>query len=517
MDAGTYIIIIAGSSQYTSSFEYSLDLIATKRTTGYATYQIGELLYNKGLQGVCWENDYLPFGEEPNVFDSSTYIFGTDNNVLNIPNYALKELTSILDGNSFLLREFFVWGSEAKAALAEIFAAIIQAFFDNYNPNVTRRLEYTKDIANNVIQISCLVGGIVVSNVVVSGAIGVIGFISSLITNHFFDMLIPSFGIDDLYFTEVLGEYIGVLSSTSDSSIVVRFPIFCTLEYNYHIIPSFATYSFTTVGTFEKIYTENLCTYSNTSDYIYSSNQQSFLKGKIYGISVDSELNVSDVAINSISDINPMVSNFGTLGSFKTSFNGGYYWLSFCSSFTGNQFFEFKYNNEFNYNFFVELFNNVVPGYSTLGRVSYYPVNATEISTGSKVVIFSLQLYQDQQIYFRITGESLCKLDISYSLPSNSVFNYLNHVHVYNHSYSWKSLTQHYAFCSCGLSTIQGHAISANSLLNAVPDAGGYVTTTCLLCGGLARIGFLPGLYNLNFNHSNDIILIDGITIINDI
>lgn len=60
-----------------------------------------------------------------------------------------------------------------------------------------------------------------------------------------------------------------------------------------------------------------------------------------------------------------------------------------------------------------------------------------------------------------------------------------NHVHIYN-DYIWYSYTQHQKKCSCGTSGgYEPHAVSQGSL------QPGQQYATCLLCGGLASVGFI--------------------------
>lgn len=57
--------------------------------------------------------------------------------------------------------------------------------------------------------------------------------------------------------------------------------------------------------------------------------------------------------------------------------------------------------------------------------------------------------------------------------------------HSYDHSYSWVSYRMHSAECCCGEVTTQGHAVASGSYNS------GQRYATCLLCGGLAEMGFV--------------------------
>lgn len=57
--------------------------------------------------------------------------------------------------------------------------------------------------------------------------------------------------------------------------------------------------------------------------------------------------------------------------------------------------------------------------------------------------------------------------------------------HDYDRNYVWKNYTMHYASCSCGASTTQGHAVSSGAFNS------GNMYAPCLLCGGQASMGFV--------------------------
>lgn len=59
------------------------------------------------------------------------------------------------------------------------------------------------------------------------------------------------------------------------------------------------------------------------------------------------------------------------------------------------------------------------------------------------------------------------------------------HNHSYDDHYAWVNDMSHLAYCACGESVSQGHIVSGG----LQPFAFGY--STCLLCGGRARMGFV--------------------------
>ena len=67
--------------------------------------------------------------------------------------------------------------------------------------------------------------------------------------------------------------------------------------------------------------------------------------------------------------------------------------------------------------------------------------------------------------------------------------------HSYTESYTWKSLTQHNSFCSCGAKTLENHVISQKDANSTSKYA------TCLLCGGRVEKGFI------HIEKKNDLLL----------
>ena len=62
--------------------------------------------------------------------------------------------------------------------------------------------------------------------------------------------------------------------------------------------------------------------------------------------------------------------------------------------------------------------------------------------------------------------------------------------HDYDRNYEWVSYTMHSAECCCGEVTTQGHAVASGSYNS------GQRYATCLLCGGLAEMGFVQWTIN---------------------
>lgn len=84
--------------------------------------------------------------------------------------------------------------------------------------------------------------------------------------------------------------------------------------------------------------------------------------------------------------------------------------------------------------------------------------------------------------------------DLNYSYFKIYTYSHTNHN--YNHTYTWKNYTSHYSNCACSDSIIQPHVVSSSS-----QATGQY--KRCLLCNGLAKIGFVGGSLS-NFNNNDN-------------
>ena len=99
----------------------------------------------------------------------------------------------------------------------------------------------------------------------------------------------------------------------------------------------------------------------------------------------------------------------------------------------------------------------------------------------------------------------------AFGIITTKVFN-TTHSHSFNSSYQWLSYTLHRECCSCGMSSLGPHAVSANAFNN------GNQYATCLLCGGLAIFGYspagIPNNYPMSVNGS--FILPNGVVVLVD-
>ena len=86
--------------------------------------------------------------------------------------------------------------------------------------------------------------------------------------------------------------------------------------------------------------------------------------------------------------------------------------------------------------------------------------------------------------------------------------------HDYDGNYEWVSYTMHSVECCCGEVTTQGHAVASGSYNT------GQRFATCLLCGGLAEMGFVQLTINssavTNVTINGSFILPNGVIVLED-
>ena len=86
----------------------------------------------------------------------------------------------------------------------------------------------------------------------------------------------------------------------------------------------------------------------------------------------------------------------------------------------------------------------------------------------------------------------------------------VGHTHSYNNSYTWLNYNQHRAYCACGNSHTEQHVVSAKSLVDDLE----YVT--CILCGGPANAGIVPGMKDIQVTESGSFISPNGTLVLAD-
>lgn len=78
----------------------------------------------------------------------------------------------------------------------------------------------------------------------------------------------------------------------------------------------------------------------------------------------------------------------------------------------------------------------------------------------------------------------------------------------HEHTYIWVSNTKHKNICTCGEETLEGHVVSADAFND------GSQTSICLLCGGIASIGFTQNCNKIKISENGSFILNNGLIVL---
>ena len=150
---------------------------------------------------------------------------------------------------------------------------------------------------------------------------------------------------------------------------------------------------------------------------------------------------------------------------------------------TSNMYqFNLTANSSIEYNIFDEDFN----------EVSYY--------TGINTKTFQLSGGESYYLRMRFVSPN----------ASGEITTIINE-HTHSDIYTWLDYTNHQKTCSCGRSSIEGHAIRNEDYIS------GNMNATCIICGGIANIGFIEIQNNIVMISDNgSYILSNGIVVLVD-
>ena len=77
------------------------------------------------------------------------------------------------------------------------------------------------------------------------------------------------------------------------------------------------------------------------------------------------------------------------------------------------------------------------------------------------------------------------------------------HEHDFSFSFTWIDKKSHYAFCECGFKTKSGHFVTGS------PNSQGEYT--CLMCGGVAEMGFVVGPTSKTYQYDKTFVSQNGV------
>ncbi len=141
-------------------------------------------------------------------------------------------------------------------------------------------------------------------------------------------------------------------------------------------------------------------------------------------------------------------------------------------------------------------------------RLCYFDTNGVNIhssiiySINSSSSLSSLSTYTvtskwgELSVFRHLASDCIYYTSSSIGYSYFKIYTYSHTNHNYNHTYTWKNYTSHYSNCACNESITQPHVVSSSS-----QSTGQY--KRCLLCNGLAKIGFVGGSLS-NFNNNKN-------------
>lgn len=497
---GTYYILLEGKQPTYQgiSMEYSLSLGVSKNTIGYESYSLGDLRYNKNLEGAVALSDYLPLGPT-NINNPTTKVstFNKFTNRLHIPDFAMEDFRELNEGSPIYMGSVYLWGETSKVLLKSMADLYLQEVKPLLDAEACRigKLTAEKGLADNCIKLTCLIldaASLLFPAIeIVTDVASLILELSSMVFDFIFEKMAPT--IPNIYssITTYLYGLACKLSNLGNEIVgsVLELPIYYTItkaeDYSSDNPNSILTFIPSDDNYMDSLIKE--CTVDTlsgtTSDFGYA-------RGKVYGLtSLNDLVNATTlVHASQLEDVSPTVSTvtLSDAATIKPLGKGDYAWVKFTAKTAG--LYSFHTNNT---KLLFSHYSQPVKGYSETGLIatsstSYY--NESETKTG---YYYELNMSAGETAYFRIYGEDYCRLaetGLLFSVISGSS-NHEPHVHSYSDSYVWKTTTYHCANCSCGASINQVHAVSATK------------PTVCLLCKGTVKTGLVGGLADANPNN----------------
>ena len=164
-----------------------------------------------------------------------------------------------------------------------------------------------------------------------------------------------------------------------------------------------------------------------------------------------------------------------------------------------NGFYELNVTYSRNYDFSITA---SYPINVTLYNSNFVPVSYSDLNALSSIVHFIKNLS---------VGTYYLRVAFITSSQSGTIITQLSkHNHSYGSPYVWLNYNQHRATCACGSTHTEQHVVSAKSL----GDDLEYVT--CILCGGPANAGIVPGMKGIQITESGSYISPNGTLVLVD-
>lgn len=373
----------------------------------YKDESISEMRYSKNAGAAIWVSDFDPFGIEPFSSSSSQEIgYFTSSEYYSAYRIA-HPYTSILRSNDNMLHaSLFIWDKDIRIAIYKTVQELISITEKEVNKNETIRFSW--ETGSNIVNGSSVLGSITLTilsatNVPIAAAtITGLSLFATLAPGCFdaiMEAIIPTSKIeiqkDYLVYLRVLSAALECDSNTSENEVirinsrykivVQSVPLIVQMNYDIDFTPSIQ------------------------SSYLYSNNiirayqEDAFFSGTIYPLQSLNDL------VNARKKNQFVLEEVNTGGNTQISVNqslpaslndGQYYWYNFTAPENG----VYKFFTEGTTDTYGEIFESIVPGRQTKGRIDYH--DDIDLYSGNTNFCIEYPMYKGNTIYIRVHGFS---------------------------------------------------------------------------------------------------------------
>lgn len=497
LETGTYIIYLRGLIP-NEDFNYLINL-KIQETYRDNNVSLNSLCYNKNLPGAIWINDFIPTSELD--------FFNMGNNLqinFNYRDFLLEDMYKLTNGNKIHLASYYLWDPSLKVA----FAQIIKQITDTLESKLSSQNEIESAILNGIeiieqslsssaliIDIVCTISGIhipIVISLITTIAIPLLSSILTSFVQFIFGGLTNNKDKFLEYLNELINELDAKLYNSDNGNNYGDFRVDVELPISVLEIPIF--YKITRKGS-TYIYDLEFDTTFNTNEnpprkilfdqmlYIEQYGADPLSYGYFYGLeNVETKIKKNkEKEINSIPNVIRTPKNLNIGANFTCKFRtGDYRWYKYTALESGT--YHFTATSELKNNVLIEIFSKVALGYSDDGLLQRAKGNYSDLINE----IYGTYAYQhldvNETIYLRIRTENFEKLsgELSINVYDEQPY-YSSHYHVYSGEYIYIDGKYHKKMCVEGDWDVMGHVVSS---------VGNQKGKRCLLCGGIADIGF---------------------------
>ena len=530
---GTYFIYVGGNQ--TTSVGYNIE-ISTRKTYDSPDAHVGDMKYNKELLGAVWISDLVPANVLSNGQANFTNLFSyykEANSNISTKDDALIDLMNIANGEPIHLASYYIWDPYLRYVYYQIVSMLHEELETILKEEeiIAENIEVTYEFVSDVTD--GLVKGI---NLILNGVPYYIKFLVKcqmwLIQNniaYFFELIKPEPDYETTFYLSFLSELketfnmnIGTIDSDTNESLtdeqicnfldnydlfeIIEIPIYYSLGVNNSIFNNYDEYYISFYDAMSSCsFIDN---FNYEGRYIYSNNINNFYcRGKVYGIQEYNDIgNISNLTeISEIPDIMPqpeevplnLEQDVDEIPEFS------YVWLSFEVPETNEYYFLFKGDGNFNRK--VEIFDEVVSGYSYEGLMESNVGGYSSEYEEDEGSYFRITLNEDDVIYIRLSGGSFSGVaESSIFKISTEPTNGASHIHSYETCEQYNG-NQHVYLCDCGDMIYENHIVRTTS-------------NRCIVCGCIVDKGIVQwGVNSMLLKTSNgSIMLPNGIIILVD-